>query len=127
MSGRRGILTAAAFFVLTARAHGDVTLTTPFVVANSGGDFANCIVTNIDPAKAITVTVELIAVDGSTINASNSCPIPPATLAPRTSCESIAGNTSMYCQVVSNSKKVRVGAGVFDAQSRQKFEAAGTK
>jgi hypothetical protein len=126
MSGRRGILTAAAFFVLTARAHGDVTLTTPFVVANSG-DFANCIVTNIDPAKAITVIVELIAVDGSAINASNSCPIPPATLAPRTSCEAIAGHTSMYCQVVSNSKRVRVGAGVFDAQSRQKFEAAGTK
>jgi len=126
MSGRRGILTAAAFVVLTARAHGDVTLTTPFVVAN-GGDSTTCIVTNIDPAKAITVTVELIAVDGSTITASSSCPIPPATLAPRTTCESVAGDTSMYCQVVSSSKKVRVGASVFDAQSRQKVEAAGTK
>jgi hypothetical protein len=67
-------------------------------------------------------------VDGTTLVANSSCPIPPATLAPRTTCESVApGDTGMYCQVVSSSKKVRVGASVFDAQSRLKFEAAGTK
>src|SRR5262249_55640110 len=70
----------------SAPAHGEVTLTTPFVEAN-GGDLTTCVVTNIDSSKAITVTVELIDVDGSTIDAVNGGPIPPATLAARAGCE----------------------------------------
>jgi hypothetical protein len=124
----RGMLIVGALVFLAAEAQGATTLTTPFVLANVG-QRAACIVTNIDSGKPITVTLELVDVQGVTVPPEfNTCPVPPATLAPRVTC---AGgppvNTAVYCQVVSSSKKVRVAVSVVAADSAHVLEVVGTK
>ena len=125
----RGMLVVGALVLLAAAVQGATTLTTPFVVA-SGGQGSSCFVTNVDSSKPIAVTVELVNVDGFTVTPlSNGCPVPPATLAPRDTCQVVVpAETAVYCQLVSSGRKVRVALSLFDTTLFQHvLQAVGTK
>ena len=117
-----------ALALLAAEARG-ATLTTPFVAANTGQGLS-CIVTNVDGAKPVTVTVELVAVNGLTVTPlSSNCPVPPATLAPKLTCTAVVPSaTGVYCQVVASTRKVRVALSLFETTAfNHVLQAAGTK
>jgi hypothetical protein len=111
----RGMLIVGALVLLAAAAQGATTLTTPLVAA-SAGQGSSCFVTNIDSSKSIAVTVELVNVDGFTVTpVANGCPVPPATLAPRSTCQVVVpAETAVYCQLVSSGRKVRMALSLFD-------------
>jgi hypothetical protein len=122
------MLTVGALVLLAGEAQG-ATLTTPFVGATAGQG-SSCLVTNIDSGKPIAVTVELVDVGGLTVTpVASNCPVPPATLAPRVTCNTVVPpSTGVYCQVVSSSRKVRVALSLFDTTLFQHtLQAVGTK
>lgn len=124
----RGMLMVGALVLLAGEGQG-ATLTTPFVAA-SAGQGSSCLVTNIDSSKPITVTVDVVDVAGVTVTpVASSCPVPPATLAPGVTCNTVVPpSTGVYCQVVSSSRKVRVALSLFDTTLFQHvLQAAGTK
>jgi hypothetical protein len=87
---------------------------TPQVPANNG-QLPYCLVTNVD-TKPITVTMELVDFFGDTITPDfDGCPVPPATLAPRETCQVAASpNSQMSCRVTSSSKKIRAALNLFN-------------
>jgi hypothetical protein len=118
-----------ALVLIVAEAQGATTLTTPFVVASTGQG-SSCLVTNVDGSKPVAVTVELVNVDGVTVApVANGCPVPPATLAPRDTCQVLVpAATGVYCQLVSSGRKVRMALSVFDTTLFQHvLQAVGTK
>jgi hypothetical protein len=114
-------LAALATFALVLTSPPDAgaaTVLTTAIAFTNAGQIPAVPFTNIDK-KPITVTVQLFDSSGTpeTPN-SNSCPVPPATLAPGTACL-VTGfeNTGVYAVVTTSSAKVRAALDVFDAMT----------
>jgi hypothetical protein len=107
-----------ALVLTSAPDAGAATVLTTAIAFVNAGQIPAVPITNIDK-KPITVTVQLFDANGTpeTPN-SNSCPVPPATLAPGTTCL-VTGlvNTDAYAVVTTSSAKVRAALDVFDAMT----------
>jgi hypothetical protein len=108
------VLMALVPWLILAAPASAATLITPLVATN-GSQEPGCLITNVG-TKPITVTAELVAGSGFTVTpVAANCPEPPATLAPRVTCQAVAPlGFDVYC-IVEASGKVRAGITVFES------------
>jgi hypothetical protein len=109
-------LATFAFVLTSAPDAGAATVLTTAPAVTNNGQTPTCLITNIDK-KPITVTAQLFdpLFGNPETPVSNTCPVPPATLAPGTGCFVMGGaNTNVYVVVTTSSAKVRAALDVFD-------------
>jgi hypothetical protein len=127
MSRLKRISSAGAFVIaigLVTEAEASILLATPIVAIHQGGTSTLlCAVTNVG-TKPATVSVSLIAPDGSTLaqapNNVDGCPLAPATLGPGVTCTAAPQNfLTEYCAVTSSTSKLRAVMIVGDSTTLQ--------
>ncbi len=108
------------------------TLSTPLVLSNGATSTgAYCDVTNVGTNPILITSVQLFDGSGNLVAFdSNSCPVPPATLPPHSSCEGGAFppfTAAGYCTVTAGSSKIRLMLNLLDNLNNTVVSVPGTK